>query len=104
MCHDQDPDSTQVYSNSSDDDQDPDSTQVYSNSSDDDQDPDSTPVYSDTPDEEEDFPTVPLHDEHWTSDIVPERLFAYMKMDYQIMYANTHALIGAMTLSHTSIA
>ena len=56
-------------------DQDPDSTSVYSNSSDDDQDPDSTPVYSDSPDEEEDFPTVPLDDEHWTSDIVPERTF-----------------------------
>ena len=44
-----------------------------SNSSDYDQDPDSTPVYSDSPDEEEDFPTVPLDDEHWTSEIVPER-------------------------------
>ena len=56
-------------------DQDPDSTPVYFNSSDDDQDPDSTPVYSDSPGEEEDFPTVPLDDEHWTSDIVPERSF-----------------------------
>ena len=56
-------------------DQDPDSTPVYSDSSDDDQDPDSSPVYSDSPDEEEDFPTVPLDDEHWTSDIVPERPF-----------------------------
>ena len=46
-----------------------------SNSSDDDQDPDSMPVYPDSPDEEEDFPTVPLDDEHWTSDIVPERTF-----------------------------
>ena len=44
-------------------------------SSDDDLDPDSTPVYSDSPDKEEDFPTVPLDDEHWTSDIVPERTF-----------------------------
>ena len=43
--------------------------------SDSDQDPDSTPVYSDSPDEEEDFPTVPLDDEHWTSEIVPERTF-----------------------------
>ena len=44
-------------------DQDPDSTPVYSDSSDDDQDPNSTPVYSDSPDEEEeDFPTVPLDD------------------------------------------
>ena len=46
-----------------------------SNSSDDDQDPDSTQVYSDSPDEEEDFPTVPIDDEHWTSEIVPERTF-----------------------------
>ena len=43
--------------------------------SDSDQDPDSTPVYSDSPDEEEDFPTVPLDDEHWTSEMVPERTF-----------------------------
>ena len=56
-------------------DQDPDRTPVYSNSSDDDQDPDSTPVFSDSPDEEEDFPTVPLDDKHLTSDIVPERTF-----------------------------
>ena len=46
-----------------------------SDSSDDNQDPDSTPVYSDSPDEEEDFPAVPLDDEHWTSEIVPERTF-----------------------------
>ena len=54
---------------------DPDSTSVHSNSSDDNQDLDSTPVYSDSPDEEEDFPAVPLDDEHWTSEIVPERTF-----------------------------
>ena len=90
---------------SSDSDQDPDSTPVYSNSSDNDQDPDSTPVYSDSPDEEEeDFPMVPLDDEHWTSEIVLKELFVYMKMDYQITYANIHALMGAMTLSHTLIA
>ena len=59
----------------SDSDQDPDGTPVYSNSLDDDQDPDSTPVHSYSPDEEEDFPMVPLDDEHWTSDIVPERTF-----------------------------
>ena len=56
-------------------DQDPDSTPVCSDSSDDDQDLDSTPVYSDSLDEEEDFPTVPLDDEHWKSEIVPERTF-----------------------------
>ena len=43
-----------------------------SNSSEDDQDPDSTPEHSD---EEEDFHTVPIDDEHWTTDIVPERTF-----------------------------
>ena len=46
-----------------------------SGSPDDDQDPDSTQVYLDSPDEEEDFPTVPLDNEHWTSEIVPERTF-----------------------------
>ena len=60
--------------------QDPDSTPVYSDSSDDDQDTDSTPVYSESPDEEEeDFPMVPLDDEHWTSEIVPERTFCIHK-------------------------
>ena len=47
--------------------------------SDSNQDPDSTQVYSDSLDEEEDFPTVPLDDEHWTSDIVPERTFCIHK-------------------------
>ena len=90
---------------SSDSDQDPDSTPVYSDSSDDDQDPDSNPVYPDSPDdEEEDFSTVPLDDEHWTLEIVPERTFCIHKMDYQINYANIHALMGAMTLFHTWIA
>ena len=53
----------------SDSGQDSDSTSIHSGSS------DSTAVYSDSPDEEEDFPTVPLDDEHWTSEIVPERTF-----------------------------
>ena len=36
--------------------------------------PDSTPACSNSSDvEEEDFPMVPLEDEHWTSEIVPER-------------------------------
>ena len=43
-----------------------------SDNSEGDQDPDSTPEHSD---EEEDFQTVPLVDEHWTTDIVPERTF-----------------------------
>ena len=41
-------------------------------SSESDQDPDSSPKHSD---EEEDFLTVPIDDEHWTTDIVPERTF-----------------------------
>ena len=43
-----------------------------SNSSEGVQDPDSTPEHSD---EEEDFQPVPIDDEHWTTDIVPERTF-----------------------------
>ena len=50
-------------SDSSESDQDPDS------SSDNDQDPDSSS------DEEEDFQTVPMDDEHWTTEMVPERTF-----------------------------
>ena len=47
-------------------------------SPDNDQDPDSTPVYS-SDEEEEDFQMVPLDDEHWTSEIVPERTFCIHK-------------------------
>ena len=43
-----------------------------SDSSESDQDPDSSPEYSD---EEEDFQTVPIDDEHWTTEMVPERTF-----------------------------
>ena len=50
-------------SDSSESDQAPDS------SSDNDQDPDSSS------DEEEDFQTVPMDDEHWTTEMVPERTF-----------------------------
>ena len=32
-----------------------------------------------------------------------KELFVYMNMDYHITYANTHALMGAMTLFHTWI-
>ena len=42
------------------------------NSSESDQDADSTPEHSD---EEEDFQTVPIDNEHWTTDILPERTF-----------------------------
>ena len=48
-----------------------------SNSSESDQDADSTPEHS-TPehsDEEEDFQTVPMDNEHWMTDMVPERTF-----------------------------
>ena len=43
---------------------------------------------------------------HWTMSTGPLRkylkeLFAYMNMDYHITYANTHALMGPMTLFHT---
>ena len=43
-----------------------------SESSEHDQDPDNTPEYSD---EEEDFQTVHIDDEHWTTEMVPERTF-----------------------------
>ena len=56
-----------VISDSSESDHDPDS------SSDNDQDPDSSPGSSS--DEEEDFQTVPMDDEHWTTEMVPERTF-----------------------------
>ena len=44
-----------------------------SDSSESDQDPDSTSEYSE--EEEEDFQTVPIDDEHWTTEMVPERTF-----------------------------
>ena len=43
-----------------------------SDSSESDQDPDST---SKSSDEEEDFQTVPIDNEHWTTEMVPERTF-----------------------------
>ena len=54
-------------SDSSESDQDPDS------SSDSDQDSDTSPDNSS--DEEEDFQMVPIDDEHWTTEMVPERMF-----------------------------
>ena len=73
-------------------------------SSDTDHTPDSNPACSDSSDEEEeDFQMVPLDDEHWTLEEVPERTFPYTNMDYHITYANTHALMGTMTLFHTWI-
>ena len=44
-----------------------------SDSSESDQNPDSTPELSD--EEEEDFQTVPIDNEHWTTEMVPERTF-----------------------------
>ena len=80
-------------SDSSESDQDPDS------SSDSNQDPDTSPGNSS--DEEEDFQMVPIDDEHWTTEMVPERMFCIHENDYQIMCVNTHALMGIiMTLSH----
>ena len=73
-------------------------------SSDTDHTPDSTSACSDSSDEEEeDFQMVPLDDKHWTSEEVPERPFCIHEMDYHVIYANTHALMGAMTLFHTWI-
>ena len=48
-----------------------------SDSSESDQDPDSSSGSSpdSSSDEEEDFPTVPIDDEHWTTEMVPERTF-----------------------------
>ena len=69
-----------------------------SDSSEDDQVPDSTPVHSD---EEEHFQTLPLDDKHWMAEIVPERTFCIHKNDLPTMYANTHALMETVTLSHT---
>ena len=64
-----------------------------SNSSEGDQDPDSTPEHSD---EEEDFQTLPLDDEHWMTDIVPERTFCIHEnglpnnvCQYQCPYGNS---------------
>ena len=53
-------------SDSSESDQDPDSTSEYSDTE------DSTSEYSDA---EEDFQMVPIDDEHWTTEMVPERTF-----------------------------
>ena len=69
-----------------------------SDSSESDQDPDSSSDCSS--DEEEDFPTVPMDDEHWTTEMVPEGHFAYMKMGYPTMYANAHAHMGIIPLPH----
>ena len=44
-----------------------------SDSSESDQNPDSSPDSSS--DEEEDFQTVPIDDEHWTTEMIPERTF-----------------------------
>ena len=43
-----------------------------SDSSESDQGPDSSPEHSE---EEEDFQTVTIDDEHWTTEMVPERTF-----------------------------
>ena len=66
-----------------------------SDNSEDDQNPDSTSEYSD----EEDFQTVHLDDKHWMAEIVPERTFYIQEMAYPTTYANTHALMGIVTLS-----
>ena len=49
------------------------SDQAPDSSSDNDQDPDRS--YDSSSDEEEDFEMVPIDDEHWTTEMVPERTF-----------------------------
>ena len=73
-------------------------------SSDTDHSPDSTPACSDSSDEEEED----FRQYHWMMNTGPlkkslKELFVYMNMDYHITYANTHALMGTVTLFHTWI-
>ena len=60
-----------------DSDQEYDATPMHVNSADSDQDADSPSASSSdsSSDEEEDFQTVPTEDEHWTTEMVPERTF-----------------------------
>ena len=51
--------------------------------------------------EDEDFQTVPLDDEHWTTEIIPERTFCYMKMGYPVTCAHTHVHMELMTHPRT---
>ena len=70
-----------------------------SDSSESDQDPDSSSNSSS--DEEEDFQTVPMDDEHWTTEMVPERTFCIHEHGLPNNVCPTHALMGIIiTLSH----
>ena len=82
-------------SDSSESDQAPDS------SSENDQDPGSSSDSSS--DEEEDFPTVPIDDEHWTTEMVPERTFCTHKnglpnnvCQYPCPYGNNNNSVSCM--------
>ena len=77
-----------------------------SDSSESDKDPNSTPEHSD---EEEDFQTGPIDDEHWTTDIVPERTFCIHEnglpnnvCQYPCPYGNTDTVsyMGSLHLSN----
>ena len=70
--------------------------QFTSNSSENDRNQDSSPEHSD---EEEDFQTVPMDDEHWMTDMVPERTFCIHEnglpnnvCQYPCPYGNSYTL------------
>ena len=80
-----------------------------SDSSESDQNPDSTPELSD--EEEEDFQTVPIDDEHWTTEMVPERTFCIHEnglpnnvCQYPCPYgnSNTASYMDSLDLSNIS--
>ena len=79
-----------------------------SDSSENDQNEDSSSEHSD---EEEDFQTVPMDDEHWTTDMVPERTFCIHEnrlpnnvCQYQCPYgnSNTASYMDSLDLSDIS--
>ena len=44
-------------------------------------------------DDKEDFQMAPLHDEHWTTEEVPDRTYADMNMTYHMGYAHICTLM-----------
>ena len=81
-----------------------------SDSSESDQNPDSTPELSDE-EEEEDFQTVPIDNEHWTTEMVPERTFCIHEngltnnvCQYPCPYGNNNAAsyMDSLDLSNIS--
>ena len=69
-----------------------------SDSSEDDQNPDSTPEHSD---EGEDFRTVPLDNEHWMTDLAPERTFCIHENGLPNNVCQYPCPYGTVTLYHT---